>query len=273
MQTGGQGPGGAPRGAGGRCSGPAVHRRPEEAGRALRVHRGRIPEKRGGAGGGAGRKEKHRPGNPQALCVPGGEAPLGDHARGGGDGTGGALCRPVSGPERHPMRGAGAGRGRGRPHRQGGGVLGRRSAGPRLQRTVRGGGRGHLLRREVDHRHPRPPHLGGDGRPGGGGGPGGREVVPQAPHRHRHSAAGGEAHPPGAHRPGVRRALRPSAHRPGDRGGDAHRRARGGPQGGVPPGLRRPGAGPGTLRPGHLCHAPRGGGAYGAEALRHRGAH
>ena len=73
---------------------------------------------------------------------------------------------------------------------------------------------------------------------------------------HKPHIGTGEAHPPGAHRPGVRRALRPSAHRSGDRGRDAHRRARGGPPGGVPPGLRRPGAGPGTLRPGHLCHAP-----------------
>ena len=65
-----------------------------------------------------------------------------------GDGAGGAVCRPVPGPERHSLRGAGAGRGRGCPHRQGGGLLGRGSAGPRLQRAVRGGGRGHLLRRK-----------------------------------------------------------------------------------------------------------------------------
>ena len=71
--------------------------------------------------------------------------------------------------------------------------------------------------RHVLDRHPRPPHFRRHRRPGGVGGSGGCEVVPQAPHRHRYSAAGGQAHPAGADLPGVRRALRPLPERAGDR--------------------------------------------------------
>lgn len=56
-----------------------------------------------------------------------------------GMGPGGPVCRPVSGPERASLRGAGAGAGCGLPYRSGGALLGLRPTGSILQRPVRRG--------------------------------------------------------------------------------------------------------------------------------------
>ena len=138
-EKGGPHSGGAPGRAGGTHSSAPVYRRPEEAGRPLCLHRGRVPAHRRGTGGGADREKECLPGAPQALSLSGGEAALPLHARGGGHGAGGPVCRPVSGPERASLRGAGAGAGCGLPYRSGGALLGLRPTGSILQRPVRRG--------------------------------------------------------------------------------------------------------------------------------------
>ena len=90
-------------------------------------------------------------------------------ACGGGERSGGPAGGAVSGESGASACFAGAGPGRWssgsrmwKPSGQGGG------AGPAVQRPVRRGRRRHLLRRQADHRHPRPPHL--TARAGGLGG-------------------------------------------------------------------------------------------------------
>ena len=79
-------------------------------------------------------------------------------------------------------------------------------------------------------------------------------------HRHRRAAHRGTKPPPGAHRPGLRRAVRAPAHRPGGPGGPGVLRNRGKRTGRTGrAALRRPHPGPRPLRPGHLRHAPDAG--------------
>ena len=217
--------------------------------------------------------QKREPPCRAALRLSAGTADLPPAAGGGRHGPLRAVRRPLFSPERGHPHCAGAGPSGGGADGGRGALLGHGGAGHHLQCAVRRGGRGHLLRRQADHRHPRSPHLHGLPGAGGGGRPGGHPLPAQAPHRHRHSPGRGAQCAAGAAGPGVRRAPRAPAGGPGRAGRRPAGRCGGRSRRPVRPALRRAGALPRTLRPRHFPDAAGRRSAHGPQALRHRGTH